>query len=286
MDKVKNYREEKDKLLLNLENIVRESIKSITKNEYAAKHLPFFGDGLANPEVWFNSNYRPLFILKEVNMGLKSQSYEELESSLESYNRKWGIGPNRYYMEFVEDKFGDIRIGKFNTWKKVVRLSSGLENDFATQGHLKVSFNVEYGDPVTLEYLNYIHRNLKKETVPSAYCEKGSWYKYTTGNKNYINAVNHIAVINIKKIGAGDNTDSFISKSGLDYIWYLSNTSSFLREQIKLLNPTVIISCCGGDNSEIKGELYKEMNHIRWLNTIHPGNRYKSYEDFYNSLRE
>ena len=53
------------------EHRVREWLKDSGQNELAGK-IPFFKDGATLPEKWFDpqNTFRPLFVLKEVSLGV------------------------------------------------------------------------------------------------------------------------------------------------------------------------------------------------------------------------
>ena len=134
----------------------------------------------------------------------------------------------------MENEYDDIRIGKFATWKNIVRLALKIISNDDT--YKSVDLNATFGKQVS-------------ESYPQGYHE--GKYFYTTGNSNYIETVNQIAVIDIKKIGAGDVTDSLLSLQGKSFMEHLHYTRQTLVEQICSINPTDIICCCGPDNDEI-----------------------------------
>lgn len=239
------------------EATVRNWLVENGTNLFVANNMPFFRDGAVQPKIWFSSEVRPLFILKEVNTGIKADNISEIENEIGIYNKKWGVSDTKYF-NFVENKFDDIQIGKFATWKKIVRLGIKLTTDNET--YKTIDLNAKYGIDVS-------------ENAPQGYQE--GKYKYSTQNCNYISAVNQIAVIDIKKIGAGNLSDSIVSKQCLNYMEHLSYTKELIVEQISILNPTVIISCCGPENDEIIKNLYDDIKlklgkNIDWYKVNHP----------------
>ena len=93
-------------------------------------------------------------------------------------NEKWGTKDTKYF-NFVENEFDDIRIGKFATWKKVVRLSIKLEkglNIFFLFGHDHSNGWDDYlgGSCVCLE---------KGDTINIA--KKGNQFKWETKTLNF-----------------------------------------------------------------------------------------------------
>lgn len=258
MISVEKYNYWKETFFEEYERNVRNWLIEEGTNPFFAYNMPFFRDGVVCPEKWFSNNgFRPLFILKEVNTGLKTDKDQQIEEDIEGYNEKWGTKDTKYF-NFVENEFDDIRIGKFATWKKVVRLSIKLEK--GDESYREVNLNVEGGTAISMD-------------APRGYRE--GKFKYTTGNTHYINAVNKIAVIDIKKIGGGETTDSWLSKQGKPYMDHLMRTSQQLIQQVSIIEPTVIISCCGPDNDQIYEILAKSVSKKMgrapsWYKANHP----------------
>ena len=270
MVQIAEYKSKRNELMLKYENYVRSWLKTSGVNSYIADNMAFFRDGVVKPEIWFEetNKVRPLFILKEANTGIKFNDDSEVEGIVNEYNKKWGINSNdRSYFEFAEYEFDDIQIGKFKTWKKVVRAAIGLINDDDT--YKTVDLNARYSS------------NCPKTEIPGY---NQGVYKYRTGNVDYIDAVSRIAVIDIKKIGGGANVDSKLSKYGKTYLEHLDATKNLLIEQIKLIQPTVIVCCCGNDNEYVMNLLSSELSDskkdIKWIPANHPGNSYKSDIEF------
>ena len=251
------YNDWKNGFFEEYESFVRKWLISFGANRYLAENMPFFRDGVVDPETWFSSYFRPLFILKEVNTGLKTNIESKIEEDVNQYNKKWGVEDSKVF-QFVENEFDDIRIGKFSTWKKVVRLSIMLETGNDT--YKDIGLNSELGKRF-------------EKSEPQGYNE--GVFRFTTGNDNYINAVKKIAVIDIKKIGAGANAESFLSLQGKHYMEHLNKTKEFLKKQISQIEPTIIVCCCGADNDSI----YKCLSEIdsaiekkpQWYKSNHPG---------------
>lgn len=251
------YDKWKDHFFVEYEKYVREWLVNSDANIYMANNMPFFRDGVVCSEKWFSSEIRPLFILKEVNTGLKTEDTSQIEADISGYNEKWGVKDDKFF-RFVENEFDDIRIGKFATWKKIARLAIKIMSNDDT--YKSVNLNATFGKQVA-------------ELYPRGYQE--GKYVYTTGNKDYIETVNHIAVIDIKKIGAGDVTDSLLSLQGKCFLEHLHFTRKYLIEQICSINPTDIICCCGPDNDEIYETLSVDIkeglnSEPRWYKVNHP----------------
>ena len=98
------------------EQRVRKWLKQDDKYGIADK-IPYFRDGVTNPEVWFaeGNDFRPLFILKEVSTG--KDTVEELQDFLQ-------IWKNKTCFDFAEYPFDDVKVGTFSQWKRVARLGA------------------------------------------------------------------------------------------------------------------------------------------------------------------
>ena len=228
MNHVEDYYKQKELLMDEYENEVRQWLRKQHVKEDVVNYIPFFEDGVVCPERWFadGNEFRPLFILKEASIGIDNIS------ELERYYEKW----QSTKFDHVGDEFGDIRIGvnKFkgnNPWMRIVKLAYGLKNAYATgtycacENVCDVSFVRGKENP----------NNISGDPI----------YAYATVNKNYISMVNQIAVVNIKKIAGGKTTKSELSKATKDYSYHLDEPLAGLlyRQIVELIRPTVIIYC-------------------------------------------
>lgn len=230
------YRKQNARLMEEYEQKVRRWLRKDDKYNIADK-IPFFRDGVTNPEVWFTegNNFRPLFILKEVSIG--KESAEELTCYLE----EWG---NPKYFEFAENPFDDIKNGQFSQWRRIARLAKGLE---------KV-----YHESVIPEYycfdLDYKKGNIKYDGDIEGYKK----YKPLTANKEYIDIINKIAILEIKKVGGGKTVGLEISKATKYYSEHIEPFADLLAKQIELIDPTVII-CLGRENEACISKLFNNI---------------------------
>ena len=113
------YRKKQAQLLAEYETRVREWLWDYGEKELSEK-IPFFKDGVVNPEKWFaeGNDFRPLFILKEVSLG------KDNISDVDAFLKKWG---NQKTFDFVENPFDDVKVGIFTLWRKIAALTQGLE---------------------------------------------------------------------------------------------------------------------------------------------------------------
>lgn len=114
------YKQEHTKLMSEYETRVRKWLKKNGELTLADK-IPFFKDGVTCPEKWFapGNNFRPLFILKEVSLGV------DRIADVDQFLNTWG---NQTTFDFAENPFDDIKIGRFPTWRRIAALAKGLED--------------------------------------------------------------------------------------------------------------------------------------------------------------
>ena len=249
------YGEQRKNLMEEYETTVRTWLtKKGGISAQIADIVPFFRDGVTCPSQWFvdGNDFRPLFIMKEPSMGFSVACEEEIPDRIVKYNEDWGKKADKRYFEFAENPFDDIRVGSYNTWRRVARLALGLEHLQAGGNEIKYDFDVAF--------------------VPSEEKCTEEFYKDTvrTGNETYKTIIDRIAVIDIKKIGGGNGERSILSKAGQHYLRYLDEPmKDLLKKQIILIDPTVII-CCGVDVEHIQNLFEDEIKDVIWLKTYHP----------------
>ncbi len=250
-----------------LEKAAREWLSELTDADFAQR-IPYFRDGATNPKKWFEegNDFRPLFILKEVSLGIN-----DIED-LDAYLTKWA---NIKSFEFVEDRFQDVRVGWFKTWKRIAKLAKGLEgicNGEDEIDYYKYDFYYKAGEPYTgdvpgfkMGYKNQFNR---------------------TSNENYLDIMDKIAVVNVKKIGGGTAVGSEISQASGYYWSHLERFENALIQQINMLNPTVIVTCSADFTSDnIKALRSGTDSNIIWINGVHPS-RTSTEKFYYQPLRE
>lgn len=254
------YRKCNERLMQEYEQRVRTWLKDCGEEELS-KIIPFFRDGVTCPEVWFKegNTFRPLIILKEVSLGVNCLK------ELPGFLNKWG---NPQYFEFVENPFDDIKVGSFKQWRRIVRLVAGLE-----EVHNGTDLNYMNLD------LNYSEGEAYSGDV-EAYKTKG--YAYRTANKNYESVVNRMAVIEIKKIGAGQSVNSELSDKTRHFAEHIEPFKDLLIRQIELIDPTVII-CLGKHNGKFTSSLLEEVKRSTkerlWIGGYH--HCYSSNRNFF-----
>lgn len=183
------YRVENKKLMEEYEAKVREWLKKEGCNNIA-DDIPFFRDGVTNPDVWFKegNEFRPLFILKEVSIG-KDKTRE-----LYDFLKEWG---NTKTFEFVENPFDDIKIGTFRQWMRIARFAKALEE--TSKGNYSYNYSA----------MDFSYK--KGREIYIGDIDGYKKYKPRTANQNYLNTVDKIAILEIKKVGGGTNVASEIS---------------------------------------------------------------------------
>ena len=232
------YREENRTLMEEYETRVRAWLSKVGSEDMAVQ-LPFFRDGITCPEVWFqeNNSFRPLFILKEVSLGINY--VRELPSFLE----KWGYPQ---YFDFAENPFDDIRVGTFPQWRRIACLAKGLEeihNGADECDYYKFNFDfIPGGELYTGDIEGY-----KSDTN----CER-------TANATYRSIIDKIAVLEIKKMGAGQTVNSELSLAARHYSEHIAPFQDLMCRQIKLIDPTVII-CLGREWGACTSRLLEQV---------------------------
>ena len=262
----REYREKHEKLMKRFEQAARMWLKDKGHVEIAEK-IPFFRDGVVNPEIWFKegNDFRPLFILKEVSLGVNEVD------KLDDYLKIWGTPK---YFEFAQYDFDDIKIGTFSTWQRIAKLAKGLED-------------IHQGK----EECDYDTYDFRYQSGGIKYDGDIEGYKYhypeRTSNSTYIDIMDKIAVLEIKKVGAGQAVNSELSKKTGYYTMHIEPFKDLICEQIELINPTVII-CCGREGGGYSNNILKEIkcatSERLWIDGYHPvmSSREKFY---YNPLR-
>lgn len=246
------YREKNRELLTEYEQKARSWLANLGEKELS-EQIPFFRDGVTCPEVWFkeNNTFRPLFILKEVSLGINKVC--ELPQFLE----KWG---HKKQFEFVENPFDDIKVGTFPQWRRIARLAKGFE-----EAHYGVSNN-KYS---TCD-LSYVKGDEIYSGDIAGYKDKA--YCIRTANKNYNDIINKIAVLEIKKLGAGQTVTSQLSLRTQFYAEHVKPFEELLCRQINLIDPTVII-CLGRENgnciSNYLENIRNNTNNRMWIDGYH-----------------
>jgi len=264
------YRIENNKLMQEYEKRVRNWL-SITGNAEVAEKIPYFRDGIVCPEKWFENDneFRPLIILKEVSLGINQ--LDELDGFL----NLWG---NPKYFEFVENPFDDIRIGTFAQWRRIARLVKGLEDIYNGA-----------------DSSDYYKHNLDFVTGGEIYQGNIEGYKTVnnqrTANVEYNDIVDRMAVLEIKKVGAGQSVGSELSIATKHYTEHIEPFQDLLCQQIDLINPTVII-CLGRENGSCISHLLKnvkmETGERLWIDGYHHAfsSNLHFYEEPLNTYKE
>ena len=234
---VAEYRRQNQSLMEEYENRVRNWLSGKGNPELANK-IPFFRDGIATPEVWFQAgnDFRPMIILKEVSLGINEVC------ELEQFLNLWG---HPKYFDFIENPFDDLKIGTFTQWQRIARLVKGLEE-------------IHYGAS-DCDYYKY---NFSFQPGGALYAGDIEGYKTVnpqrTANPIYNGIVDRMAVIEIKKVGAGQTVNSELSLATGHYADHIEPFSDLLCRQIELINPTVII-CLGREWGNCTSHLLKEI---------------------------
>lgn len=245
------YRKENFELLEEYEKRVRTWLADNGDKELAEK-IPYFRDGVICPERWFTNgnNFRPLIILKEVSLGINNLN------ELDDYLTLWG---NPKYFEFVDNPFDDIRIGTFTQWKRIARL-------------VKCMHELYCGEE-TIDYHKY-----DMKFIPSGEIYNGNIEGYKkflnqrTANTVYNDIVEQMAVIEIKKIGAGQTAVSELSIATKHYTEHIEPFVDLLSQQIELIDPTVIV-CLGREGGKCISNLLKKVKSMTgkrlWIDGYH-----------------
>lgn len=207
-----------------------------------------FKDGIVNEDVFGTNEFRPLFIMREVN---DKENHQEIE---------------------VTSLFGegsDLLNGIHKTWQQVASLI--------------YFFKQIYGDDnTTINYENIFNSTREENQQPTS-C--------------YREAVNSVAIINLKKVGGGGHITSVASKKTAYYEEHAANFSEELKAQITEINPNIIICCGAGtkkvcDKHKLLSELPKncfitEVYHPSWWAKKKMQENYnKALEDYRTHLKQ
>lgn len=252
------YRVEHNKLMKEYEQRVREWLKESGEDEIADK-IPFFKDGATMPEKWFapNNNFRPLFILKEVSLGV------DKIADVDKFLEIWG-GQKQF--EFVENSFDDVKIGKFILWRKIASLAKGLEeiyNGVNDCSYGKYDFSYKQGGE-------------KYQGDIQGYRDYGC----RTANPIYNDIIEKIAILEVKKIGGDRSVQSELSIATKYYAEHIAPFQDLICREIELLDPTVII-CCSREYFTYKllEEIRENTSKRQWIYGCHP--TFNSTKKFY-----
>jgi len=248
MSKAIQYRMEQDRLLIEYEEKVRKWLADNGEEELAEK-IPFFRDGVTCPEKWFSSDngFRPLFILKEVSLGMDNVS------EVNDFLKIWG---NQKTFDFVENPFDDVKIGKFILWRKIAALAKGLEEVYQgmeSSPYGKYDFSYKSGGE---KYNGDI--------------EGYRQYYARTSNRMYNDIIDKIAVLETKKIGGGRSVASELSVATKYFSEHIAPFKELICREIALIDPTVII-CCSREFStyNLFSEIKKEFSNVKWIDGYH-----------------
>lgn len=246
------YRAKNNSFMEEYEKSVRLWLGSHGSKELA-EQIPFFRDGVTCPEIWFDrgNTFRPLFVLKEVSLGINT--LKELPVFLE----KWG---NPQYFEFVENPFDDVRVGTFPQWRRIARLAKGLEeihNGADDCDYYK--YNLDYmkgGEIYTGDIKGYMEESN---------CQR-------TANPVYNSIVDKMAILEIKKVGAGQTVNSELSLATRHYSEHIEPFFDLICRQIELIDPTIII-CLGREwgacTSKLLERVKKATKERLWIDGYH-----------------
>ena len=235
------YRSKHEELMAKWESEARSWLLN-TRNDDLAQNIPFFRDGVTCPEVWFedNNSFRPLFILKEVSTG--KNKIDEVQDFLSI----WG---NKRTFEFAQYEFDDIKVGTFSQWKRIARLAKAFETVHNGTFPCDYSkYDMSFWDNGKLYSGNIL-----------GYKDPEGKNSKRTANPTYNDIINKIAILELKKVGAGQTVTSELSLATEYYTNHIEKFKSNLSEQIKLINPTVIIGL-GRENGKCITELLKDNN--------------------------
>ena len=254
------YRLKQTELLNEYEERVRKWLKDKGENQIAEK-IPFFRDGVTNPEVWFapGNNFRPLFVLKDVSLGV------DKVSDVDQFLKTWG---NQKQFDFVENPFDDVKIGKFILWRKIAALTKGLEDIYLEKGfsdYGKYDFSYQTGG---MQYTGDI--------------EGYKDYGFRTSNPLYNDMIEKIAVLEVKKIGGGRDVNSELSIATRHYAEHIAPFRDLICREIELINPTLII-CCSREyfTQNLLEEVKNNTSERLWIYGCHP--TFNSTKNFYEA---
>ena len=262
------YKVKHEKLMTEWEQEARKWLLDTSNRELSEK-IPFFRDGITCPEVWFDKDntFRPLFILKEVSIG--KNKICEVSDFLEI----WG---NKKTFEFAQYDFDDIKVGTFSQWKRIARLAKAFEdvhNGVYPCDYGKYDFSFRDGGEIyNGDIVGY----------------KDKKYYRKTANTTYSDIINKIAILELKKIGAGQDVNSELSIATKHYTEHIKQFKERILEQIKLIKPTVIIGLGregGACISELLSDIKPNISDVIWIEGYHHASRL-SNKKFYDELLE
>ena len=130
--------------------------KSLSYSDDKEKH--FYKDGIVDENIWFseNNNFRPLFILKDVNGN--------------------GAADCATVTNFVKDNDDDIQKGVEKTWRRLVTLAEGLYKVYAKDQHVQKYELIGVDQDGKTRYKNALNRiaimNLKKQEGKESISDK------------------------------------------------------------------------------------------------------------------
>lgn len=261
------YQIEHNNLMSEWETEARNWMLQLGKEELSYQ-IPFFRDGVTCPEVWFDDNntFRPLFVLKEVSIG--KNNTEDVPEFL----KIWG---NKKTFEFAQYDFDDIKIGTFRQWKRIARLAKALEdvhNGIYPCDYGKYDFSFQNSG-------KFYEGDIPGYT-DKMYCEK-------TANSTYNNIISKIAVLELKKVGAGQSVTSDLSIATGYYTDHIDKFKDKIIKQIQFMKPTVIIGL-GRENGECITKLLVKNGICKDTELLIEGYHHArtSNEDFYNDPLE
>lgn len=233
------YQRERTPLLEEYESRVRAWLKDVSNFKELSEQIPFFRDGVVCPEVWFqeDNSFRPLFVLKEISLGINC--VPELPQYLET----WGY-PKRF--EFVENPFDDVRVGTFKQWQRIACLAKGME-----QVHEGVNDR-------SYRELDFSFKPGGEEYSGDVEGYKTEKFQLRTANPVYNSIINRIAILEIKKVGAGQSVRSKLSLATKYYSRHIEPFEDLICRQIELMNPTVVV-CLGRESGACISKLLENV---------------------------
>lgn len=180
---------------------------------------------------------------------------------------------NAKTFEFVENPFDDIKNGQFSQWRRIARLAKGLEEIHKGAD----SYGYYSFDPSYKEGGKEYNGDIKGFKM----------YKPITANEDYLEIINKIAVLELKKVGGGTYATSEISKATKHYTEHIGPFEDLIIKQVELIDPTVII-CLGRENGKCISELLKKVKESAgeciWIEGYH--HQFSSNANFYDAPLE
>ena len=277
---LKDYNSQRLSFMQDYETKAREWLKNEYQNSWIEKNhvdrckvaddIPFFMDGAVDPATWFCSDFRPLFIMKEVSIG---------KNEIDDINEYLEVWKNKKCFDFVCDPYDDIQLGRFKTWNKIIRLAAGLKSSYESNGKTVLP----YYDKSLEDMMEFIPSEKNPSPIKGYQTEP---YCFRNDNPLFNKMVKQIAVVEIKKLGAGTKVDSNISNAtGYDLEYLKGDFGKMMAEEIEHLNPTVVV-CCGAG---MKQDLEKHgivNNRCVWIAGYHPAARVSNDKFYYDILRK